>query len=292
MIGFYHRGDLDGHASGAIIKKQFPEIQLYGIDYEDDFPWDFIESAKPDIVVMADFSLPMIDMERLKSMVPSFIWVDHHVTAINNAAIAGFGTLGLREVGTAACELCWTLFFTNTKMPIAVYLLGRFDVWDLKADPRIMDFQFGMLGRVTDPADPASDSLWDMLLGGSGWILNDEVDSICQVGGFIQAYQELRDIKYMARFAFLTNLAGHAALAVNIGTGGSLKFQGDPRAKDADLFISFAKLPFGWLVNLYSEKDYIDCGALAQMYGGGGHKSSAGFRPSVLPFGIDLPSPF
>ena len=291
MICFFHGGDLDGHASGAIIKKQFPEIELYGIDYEDPFPWDMIEDDRPDTVVMADFSLPMEDMQRLKDACGQLIWIDHHATSIKNAADFGFATMGLRQVGTAACELCWQFFFTNQKMPTAIYLLGRFDVYDLQADPRILDFQFGMLGRVTDPASQDSKAIWDLLLGGSGWELRLAIDDICQVGGFIQDYQALRDAKYMKRYAFLTTLDGLPALAVNIGTGGSLKFQDDPRVSDVDLLISFAKLPSGWLCNLYSDKADVDCGAIAQQHGGGGHRGASGFRTFELPFGIDLSYP-
>jgi len=107
MICFYHRGDLDGHCSGAIVRHRFPECRMVGIDYEDAFPWEKIESGER--VVMVDFSLPMDLMEAIKEAYP-FTWIDHHKTAIDKAREAGFETAGLLMVGKAGCELTWEYF--------------------------------------------------------------------------------------------------------------------------------------------------------------------------------------
>jgi hypothetical protein len=46
MICFYHSADLDGHCSGAIIKKVHPECELIGINYGDEFPWDKVKGKR------------------------------------------------------------------------------------------------------------------------------------------------------------------------------------------------------------------------------------------------------
>ena len=41
-ICFYHKADLDGVCSAAIVKHFVPECELYGIDYGDEFPWALV----------------------------------------------------------------------------------------------------------------------------------------------------------------------------------------------------------------------------------------------------------
>lgn len=41
-----------------------------------------------------------------------------------------------------------------------------------------------------------------------------------------------------------------------------------------------------WLVNLYTYREDVNCGEIAQRYGGGGHRKAAGFICPELPFQI------
>ena len=67
MKCFFHSVDLDGHCSGAIVKKAYPECEMIGINYGDSFPWGVIGPGEK--VVMVDFSLqPFEDIDR-KSVV-------------------------------------------------------------------------------------------------------------------------------------------------------------------------------------------------------------------------------
>jgi len=286
MICFYHRGDFDGHCSGAIVRHRHPDCLMVGVEYGEPFPWHMLpkEDEPKQVVVMCDFSLPIPEMERLKEQAHMLIWIDHHYTAIEAAQAAGFMTPGLRAVGQAACELTWEFFFTGEPMPLPVRLLGRYDVFDLDGAPRILDFQFGLKAYRTDVGDPETVKIWNLLINGGSerWVI------IANLGHWIRNYQEVQDEKYMRRFAFWTRLEDLAALAVNNGAGGSMKFEADPRAKEAPLLISFAKLPAGekWLVNLYTFREDVHCGEIASIYGGGGHQKAAGFITPELPFEI------
>ena len=62
-ICLYHRSDLDGKCSGAIVKRHIPGTEMIGIDYGDKIPWKDLEGAH---VYLVDFSLqPWTDMIRL-----------------------------------------------------------------------------------------------------------------------------------------------------------------------------------------------------------------------------------
>ena len=39
-ICFYHKSDLDGVCSAAIVKRFVPDCELYGVDYGEEFPWE------------------------------------------------------------------------------------------------------------------------------------------------------------------------------------------------------------------------------------------------------------
>lgn len=180
-ICFYHKADLDGVCSAAIVKHFVPECELYGIDYGETFPWELAEyraSSAREVgdfkrtVYMVDFSLPAEDMRRLAE-ISKLIWIDHHKTAIDAYEATGPNPFifGVRRTDLAACELCWWALGQNSRAdneqiptPEAVRLLGRYDVWD-KDNPewnKIMAFQYGC--RTLDGAyDPASD-MWPTML--------------------------------------------------------------------------------------------------------------------------------
>jgi len=128
-ICFYHKADLDGVCSAAIVKHFVPDCELYGIDYGDEFPWGDLGVAyieHPDTgeilckrvdpapskenapelrtTYMVDFSLPPEDMKRL-AKVSNLIWIDHHKTCED--LWNEINPLGMFRTNRAACELTW-----------------------------------------------------------------------------------------------------------------------------------------------------------------------------------------
>ena len=113
-----HHSDLDGHASAAIVRRKFPECEFISINYGDNVPWDRIKDQD---IVMVDFSLqPFSDMIRLRKESKSFIWIDHHKTAIQeyeaNKEEFTWGVKGHHlaityDITHAGCELTWQHFF-------------------------------------------------------------------------------------------------------------------------------------------------------------------------------------
>lgn len=190
-ICFYHKADLDGVCSGAIVKHFVPDVELVGYDYGQPFPWEKVfNTPRADTgktgdthtlyaddfsywpkrtVYMVDVSLPPEDMKRL-AKVSNLVWIDHHASIINQ--MAGFEIDGYQVVGAAGCELCWVWFESRVRgllahevlhlleegcnVPEAVRLLGRYDVWD-KDHPdwesKILPFQYG-LRTQKDAYDP------------------------------------------------------------------------------------------------------------------------------------------
>lgn len=142
-VCIYHRIDLDGWMSAAIVKHWFDQqevptnkpgvfntLDFLGYNYGQPIP----DLSEYDKVVMCDISFPKEEMERLHLKLcqwykEKFVWIDHHISAIKDN---GEFYDGLRDVKFAACELTWMYFFPNQSMPEIVRLLGRYDCFGHK----------------------------------------------------------------------------------------------------------------------------------------------------------------
>jgi len=277
----YHRIDLDGQCSAAIVRRRFHDVELHGWNYGDQIPWEKIEDA--DEVILVDVSFPPVEMCRLP---PGSVWIDHHKTAIESMGDAGKAISGTRRDGTAACELSWEYYFPDEPMPRAVWLIGRWDVWAWKGLPErneIEAFQFGMQSVDTRPEQ----DIWRKL-----FTLPFKIFDIVETGKSILRYRD-RNYSETAKLAFETFLSWqigpdlHAAkfLALNAG-GGSTVFD----SVWADHPDCVAKLSFfwtgeRWTVSLYSDRGF-DCSTVAKAHAGGGHAGAAGFQCRELPFSL------
>lgn len=167
----YHRIDLDGWVSAAIVNNWWEEetkmqeggkrvdtIEFIGYNYGDPLP----ELQDFDQIIMVDVSFPkevMIDLWTRLGL--NFIWCDHHISSIKemenaHESMVAYPIQGIRDVNFAACELAWMHFFSGAIMPEFVRLLGRYDCFGHKGTPEeqtVLEFQYGARGRVTNYED-------------------------------------------------------------------------------------------------------------------------------------------
>jgi oligoribonuclease NrnB/cAMP/cGMP phosphodiesterase (DHH superfamily) len=271
MKCFYHSADLDGHCSGAIVKMKYPDCELIGINYGDEFPWDSIEPGE--VVYMVDFSLQPDTAEQMRKLagLADLNWIDHHKTAIGLESIDHIK--GLRKNGEAGCELTWQYCFPDEKMPYSVKLLGRYDVWDHDSDEHILPFQYGMRLSETRPYLSEAQSLWVV-----GWL------DVCNEGEVILTYQAQQDAIYAKATAFETELDGLKCIACNKMLTNSLSFKSVWDSEKYDAMIAFGYRKGHWTISLYTDKEGVDVSTVAKERGGGGHKQAAGFQADGLPF--------
>jgi len=79
MKCFYHKSDLDGHCSGAIIKQVHPECEMIGVGYNNTIlPADIKSNER---IFVVDFSFPREVMGELHGAT-RLTWIDHHESAI------------------------------------------------------------------------------------------------------------------------------------------------------------------------------------------------------------------
>lgn len=282
MKCFYHNADLDGICSGAIVKRRYPKCEMFGIDYTDEFPWKKIK--KGEIVLMVDFSLqPLDEMVKLNEQ-NKLIWIDHHESKIADEPKLGVKIDGVRMVGKAGCELTWE-FCQLEEVPLAVTLLGRYDVFDLDYDQRVLPFQYGAraLGLTVE-----SMGTWENLFRREQGI---RFGTIVKDGVAILKFLKVDNKMYAQKHAFHLDFEGYRAAVINRGGANSQLFDSvfDPAIED--LMIAFVLKRDKWTVSLYSEKDGPDVSKIAKKHGGGGHAHAAGFVCEKLPFSIPHGNP-
>ena len=270
MKCFYHSSDLDGHCAGAIVKLRYPECEMVGVNYNDsiqDFNIEVLET-----VFIVDFSFPISEMEQLNDTT-DLHWMDHHKSSIEAAQAAGFLASGGQhlEIGKAGCELTWE-YLHESKMPQAVLLLGRYDVWDHR-DSRVLPFQYGM--REHEDTRPES-PIWGPLFEN-----NDLTPDIIDRGVVVMAYQDKENAKYAKGMAYEAEFEGHRAIVMNKAYANSRAFDAVYNPGKHDIMVMFGVKAGEIKYTLYCYKPEVDVSKIAAKYGGGGHKSAAGFYSAI-----------
>ena len=280
---FYHRVDLDGHCAGAVVRKwcweNGHEFVPRGVNYGEEVKWS--EGAGTDsMAVIVDFTPEGHGAaETLLEMQGAYgggvVWIDHHKTAIDKVGQSDID--GIRENGTAGCELAWRHFFPQMPMPGAVRLLGRYDVFDRSNgdewETMILPFQYGMRMHTTRPDSTDEEDLWKQLFSEND---GEHLGRILHDGGLLLRFEQQNNARAALFAAYDCTFEGLPCSAMN-GSGNSLVLDAYARPEHK-MRILWRYALEKWRVSLYENgHDDVDCGAIAQMHGGGGHKGAAGF---------------
>ena len=275
MKTFFHKSDLDGHCSGAIVKQKHPATELIGVDYADRVDRENINPGES--IVVLDFCFPKEDMIWLNENC-DLIWCDHHKTSIEMMAEYEKDIDGLRAINLAGCELTWRFFHPDQNVPWATWALGRYDIWDHDAHPDILAFQYGM--RENEDTWPDS-NIWPGYLAAN--YPGDAFDNIIQLtienGKLILGYEEKQNAKYATSMSYEADFHGYRAIVMNKPFANSLVFKSvyDPTKHDLMILFGVKELSADFKYTLFCDKPEIDVSEIAKKCGGGGHKGAAGF---------------
>jgi oligoribonuclease NrnB/cAMP/cGMP phosphodiesterase (DHH superfamily) len=281
---------MDGFASAAIVQLKYPDVKLIGINHGQPFRHDMIR--KTDEIYMVDFCLePADEMRKLANNCKTLYWIDHHVSQIDKMVEAKIKLPGLLSYdddekeapeGTiagsfAACELVWQYLFPDKEMPYGIYLLGRYDVWDLDVDPNVLKFQYG--SRLQSVFVDKDSDFWKRLFASD----KEFMDHIIAEGDVILRYERQINARLMRGYSYLKDFHGYRALVINRQYSSTLTFESVWDGDKHDIMVAYSRNPDCWLVSLYTAKKDIDVSAIARSYEhngkrGGGHKKAAGFQ--------------
>lgn len=274
----YHSRDLDGWMSGAIVRLLYPDVKSIGWDYGQPLP----EIDTEDQVIMVDVSFPKDIMVEI-SQVNGLIWIDHHISAIND--IGGVRNLwgGIQATDRAACELTWQYFFPDVKMPELVRLLGRYDCFGHKGteeEVKVLEFQYGarqLIGHISEAFH------YLVLARGRGdWSFDaDLCEEIHLKGQAIYAYL-CTEAKHSYKKIFPITLDGYKFACINQERFNPINFGIDYHKDGYDGFACFYYDNGQFTYSLYNDNGKVDCSVIAKNRGGGGHKGASGFRSEFI----------
>lgn len=269
---FYHRVDLDGVCSGAIVKRRFEDCEMVGINYGDEY--DFNSIPDNTTIYVVDFSFDRDVMEDLNKRC-ELIWLDHHKSAIEKCDGLGY-IKGARKIDKAGCELTWEYLYPHNT-PTAVRYLGLYDTWRWVKNPdseEILQFQYGM--RALNLSVDSSD--WDYYFRG---IM--EMRPVIDNGKAILEYQQQQYANQVKNWSYEVKFEGYRAIVMN-AHGNSQLFDSVWDENKYDIMLLYRFNGKKNVVSIYTTKD-IDCSLIAQKFGGGGHAKACGFQCDTIPWG-------
>lgn len=295
MIWIIYHTDSDGYAAGYAVYRHLkrtdplsaPAISWWSMGYGSKLPEIDYEN---DSAFMVDFSLPAEKMVDFASKLGSRLcWCDHHDTSVQMEEkfpmlkkIPGRRLVELDGVPISGCELTWRYLMPNSTVPNILRIVGDWDTWRWKKmgsedQYNAKAFQHYLRAYDFDPRSHEGRQMWA---------------SMGDVRALQKALQEGRTlIKYQANewektvrwLSFEAEFAGHPAILIN-RSGGSEMFKASYDPSKHDIMVAFSLVKGKYLtVSMYSDKEHIHLGELAQelaVEGGGGHRGAAGFQCS------------
>lgn len=288
MKVFYHKADLDGLASAAIIQSttEWKDAEFIGVDYGDYY--DFKKIEKNEKVIVADFTFEPFSQMLELSKISNLLWIDHHWSSIkefhNHFSDYGLvpfapGTipfkyhLGYEKNTKSAALLVWEYFYPDRPATTGLKMISDYDVWKHDHDPDIEFFQLGLRNKVTT---------FENYTLKSAIFENDNgfIESLIDDGRFIKNYLVKEYKNYAKEHAFEGELVkGLPGIFINRAFTGSPLFDSVYNPEKHKLMVVYTQRnDKRWHYSLYTTHDDVDCGAIAKSLGGGGHKKAAGFN--------------
>ena len=279
----YHKEDLDGVLSAAIVKEFYDNARLRVrlIPFNYGFP---IPEIKEDTVYVVDMSFDEKTeniMDGWESRGIKVVWIDHHKSAVGNKGEVLPYISGLREIGVAAMELTWRYVRGwDRRVPSVLEYLSAYDVWnhDRFDWDKVMAVQARALEIVELDVDKGIRFIYE-------YSTEHKVNELEEEGKKVLETHKSLYKQWCKTFSFEADFKGYKAICLNSPVFRSMVFDDVPGIENYDIMMPFCTRSDGVVqFSLYSTKD-IDCSQLAMSMGGGGHKNAAGFTisdPDVL----------
>ncbi len=258
IVVLYHAECPDGFAGSYAAWKKFGNKATYLGVYHNTPPPDIIYGKN---VYTIDYSYPLSIVEQILPKVKSLTIIDHHVSNIPAVKLAG----GVMDIEHSGAVLAWHYFHPDKKLPRLFKNVEDVDIWKFK------------LPYTTELAEittlyPMEYKVWDKMV--------KEMDTPAGLKKYVAEGKILlkkRDdtVAKIVGYAEVVEFEGYKCYMVN-----------SPICTSYISEVLYKKMPpiaIVWsrrgnrvIVSLRSDGT-VDVSKLAEKYGGGGHKGSAGF---------------
>lgn len=301
-IYIYHHNDHDGiFAAGIMYKyglKRFgvglDDIKFIMVDYAKELNFDHIDLTR-DKAIFLDYSFSSKhNQEEFKKLLDrrilgnEIIWIDHHKTSIG--LFDDYEIHGIRD--ERLCAAAWTflyatdairefldsaieqnldesdLFHDSDIIPIGLRYIDDYDCWK-GIYTETNNFHYGL--NLSSPTDPIIIKIMQNNIA----VMVDA----CRNGQIIQQYLNFENEQYHVNmYGFEYTLpkehGGYKCFCLN-RKGNSTMF--GSKIDEYDAVIPFYYNNGKWNYSMFTNKDNVDCSAIAKSFGGGGHLKAAGW---------------
>jgi len=261
IVVLYHANCPDGFCSAFAFWKKYGDKAKY-IPAKHGEPPPPIEGKT---VYIVDFSYNRLTLLKMKDAAKSLVVIDHHITAEKELGDLDFCEFDMSHSGA---YLSWKYLFGEDNVPPIVLHVEDRDLWNWK-----LDFSREILSTID--SYPKTFEAWDDLHISLLDSDSPAHSKVVSTGRGILRYKDVL-IASLIKNSFKMNIAGYEVPAINISffqseIAGQLS-EGSPFA--AAYYFDGS----GFRVSLRSRENGIDVSEIASSFGGGGHRSAAGFR--------------
>lgn len=276
IVCIYHGNCADGFAAAWVFRKAVAQ-GFFGkeLNVEIEYYPSFYQTPPPNVVgksvVMLDFSYKRDVIDYMLGVANGVLIIDHHKTAI--ADLSGIKNPKFEEyfdINRCGAMLTWNYYFPNTEPPQLLKHIQDRDLWQFKfRDTRPIQanlFSF-----------PYDFSIWDGLMK-----LDTEGLRSFAIEGEALERKHFKDIKEFSIVSTRMMKIGNILMpVVNVpymwGSDAAHILAED---HDSQVAAYYWDGPLGRTFGLRSIDSGPDCGEIAKLYGGGGHRNAAGFKCS------------
>lgn len=254
----YHANCPDGFAAAWVVSQALlGAVDFHPANYGDIPP----DVAGRDVFIV-DFSYPRATLLQIVEEAESLTILDHHATA--QMAIADLpGSIVRFSSVMSGCMLAWQYFFHGQPAPKLLQHIQDRDLWLYHLDAT----REVMAGLLSYPYDFG---IYDL------WMHASSLAPLASDGAAILRKQE-RDLRELLPNVTRTlEISGQTVPAANLPMTMASE-AGHILARTAPFAAVYSDGPRGRKISLRSSSCGADVGAIAAIYGGGGHRHAAGF---------------
>ena len=277
IVVIYHAQCRDGFGSAYAAWKKFGDSANY-IPRNTQDP--VLEGLTDKELYIVDYSYKKPELEKLVADNKSVVVIDHH--ASSEEAVKAFPG-NVFDLDHSGAVLAWQYFHPNTEVPKLLLYIEDHDLWRMSMEH---SREFGAaLGEYTQDFETwdklnknfADRDLFSSFIGNGGLIAGFEDKLVDKILAFKErAIFEGHEIYVLNAERIYRSILGHKLATENAEAGG------------VALAIVYYRYDGYIHCSLRSNGDF-DARALAEKYGGGGHKNAASIRVKSF---ADLPFTF
>lgn len=262
---WYHDNCYDGFGAAWAVRcglKLLYRILYVPCAYGNPMP----EYKKGDDIIIVDFSFPRNEMLQLNSEVKSLLVLDHHKTAEVNLKGLDFAIFDMERSGAG---MAWDYFMPGVPRPKLIDHIEDRDLWRFKLEGSkevhaylcSQPFNFERWSQINNEMTVDAPSLY--------------------AKGAVLLQQKINEVGLVCKNSWLGEIDGYSVAMVNTSAHwsevGHALLEKYPEAKFAASFTVFED---NTMYSLRGRGDF-DVSEVAKKFGGGGHKSAAGFKVIV-----------